>query len=111
MITKTPIDEVRDLFARAVKWECVTTHTTTRGRVKTIATGVPEEIFWYRYKSAGLRAKMQDIGLTLKRHQKGKWEVICWVRPLTRVLLEELGLVFPATVESAEPQTATSDPF
>lgn len=88
-------DTLREILtASGIAWECVSMHTTQRGREKPIVTGIPSVLFWKRYK-AGLRSQMTEVGLTLRRLAKGQWEVVCWPRANTRPILEEMGFQIP----------------
>lgn len=95
--------ELREtLTATGITWQSVSTHTTQRGRIKPIVTGIPSTLFWHRYKH-GLRSQMTLIGLSVRRLAKGQWEVICWPRAATIPILEDLGFKIPevAAEESA----------
>ena len=90
-----------------IKWVGISEHTTTRGRVKAILTGIPGPRFWYSYKHhAEFKAQLRDAQIAVHRIDKGNWEVILWVNHRNAHLVESLGFTVP---ESA-PVTA-DQPF
>ena len=90
-----PLPPIRDvLTSYGITWQTATIHETKRGKLKPIVTGIPSALFWRRYKH-GLRSHMTALGLSIKRHAKNQWEVICWPRTHSIPVLEELGFVLP----------------
>lgn len=93
-------DALREILtASGVQWVGVSQHTTQRGRVKPVVTGIPSSLFWRRYKT-GLRSQMTSVGLTIRRLAKGQWEVICWPRSSTIPILEDMGFKIPVAAQS-----------
>lgn len=79
--TNTPKVEraVNPLLDLGVKWLTAGTLTTKRGKVKPILGGEPTCLFWTRWKNCAHRKSMNGLGITLKKHAKGQWEVLLWV--------------------------------
>jgi hypothetical protein len=96
-------DALREILtACGIKWVGVSIHTTQRGRLKPVVTGIPSSLFWHRYKR-GLRSQMTAAGLTLKRLAKGQWEVVCWPRDMSKPILADLGFTIPEVEQPANP--------
>ncbi len=97
------------LIGVPVQWQTATLHTTTRGRVKQIVTGIPGDAFWHHWKKNGveLRATMQRHTITVSRVAKGQWELRLWVNAknlATALNLAELGgFQLPEVPENENP--------
>jgi hypothetical protein len=70
---------VNPLLDLGVKWLTAGTLTTKRGKVKPILGGEPTQLFWTRWKNQVERLQITALGITLKKHSKGQWEVLLWV--------------------------------
>lgn len=80
----TPTIPLSDL---AVNWLASGIVKTNRGKPKAVLTGEPTRSFWRAWERSGV--ELRRLGLTLKKHGKGKWEVVLW---LNKHNLEEASL-------------------
>ena len=88
-----------------VSWQGVTQYTTTRGKVKDILTGIPNNKFWdlFRAEKAELKAAGVTVrnlgkaatgtyvkdGVSRTRYAK-QWEVVCWISNHNAAMAAEL---------------------
>ena len=88
-----------------VEWTGLSEHTTQRGRVKPVLTGIPGSRFWYSYKHhAEFRLQLRAAQIAPHRITKGQWSVVCWINRHNAHLVEALGFQVPVTTKQTEPQ-------
>jgi len=79
-----------------VQWQGIAEHTTQRGRVKPVLTGIPGPLFWHHWKHhTELREKMRTAGIGLQKLAKSQWQVVIWINRHNRNLVETLGFTVP----------------
>lgn len=88
-----------------VEWQGISEHTTQRGRVKPILTGIPGPRFLYSWKHhAEFRDRLRSAQIAPQRIAKGQWQVVVWINGRNGHLVEALGFQVPTVTKQTEPQ-------
>lgn len=88
----------------SVTWQGIAAHTTQRGRVKPVLTGIPGPLFWHHWKHrAQFRAQLREAMITLKKLERNQWEVVCWINRHNTAAIETLGFQVPAPAAVEKP--------
>lgn len=86
-----------------VQWQGISEHTTQRGRVKPVLTGIPGERFWYSYKHhADFREQLKAATITVQKIARANWQVVVWINARNSVLVEDIGFKIPASAPKTE---------
>lgn len=84
-----------------VTWQGISEHTTQRGRVKPVLTGIPGPLFWHHWKHrAEFRAQLKAATITVARLERNSWQVVLWINRTNENLVESLGFTLPAVAQS-----------
>lgn len=79
-----------------MQWQAIVEHTTQRGRVKPVLTGIPGPLFWHHWKHrAAFREQLRQAFIGVQRLAKGQWQVVIWINRHNQTLVESLGFTVP----------------
>lgn len=79
-----------------IAWQCISEHTTQRGRVKPVLTGIPGPLFWHHWKhQVEFRAQLKEAMITLQKLEKNNWQCVLWINRHNSTLVESLGYSVP----------------
>jgi hypothetical protein len=88
-----------------IEWQGIHEHTTQRGRVKAILTGIPGTLFWHHWKhQPGFKDQLRDAQITVMRIEKGKWQVVLWINHRNAPLVQDLGYQVPEVSDETATQ-------
>lgn len=79
-----------------IEWQGVSEHTTQRGRVKPVLTGIPGPLFWHHWKHRPeYRPLLKSATITLQRLERNNWQIVLWINRTNAHLVESLGFTVP----------------
>lgn len=73
-----------------VQWVGLSTASTKAGKSKPVATAIPGQWFWRRWrKTAGFKQALSRHGFTLRKLAPRQWELVCWLNKHNEPVLAE----------------------
>jgi hypothetical protein len=66
-----------NLLDVGINWLHAGTVTTNRGKLKAVVTGEPSKAFWRHWQA--MRKPLGELGITVKRLDKGQFEAVLWL--------------------------------
>lgn len=104
------------LTGHSIKWQPTpTVFTTSKGKQKWCACGIPGPVFWKHHGAADgqLRGMLRLSGAWLRRVARGQWEVLYPIKPRdVPQLASAMGVEVEALASLPELEAVTADrPF